>query len=267
MALVSTKSTDEQSPFSHKIPNSLQLKLSEVWKQRYEELSESDAEETTSLQTVIEEILRLLPGGDQTFGHIRYIWMAVILASAVKPTVDYYQPDSCVPEEVISQIALWLVETTKAAINPETSSVKMINFENINTLSNISNLSCDIDNIPAFQVLYEALNIYSHAIKTLDYSQSLKALVDILNDCLRGYAIFPGSHGRRELFDWWLLDVVPASWSLLPPSSIYVINELPNREDTISFQREILEQISSGIWFILLENDKNREKISSIFSK
>ncbi|MBW4510712.1 MAG: hypothetical protein KME64_29975 [Scytonematopsis contorta HA4267-MV1] len=259
--------TDEKSPFSHEILSSLQVKLSEVWKQGYEELYESDTERTNSLQIVLEEILVLLQDGDQIFGHIRYVWMAVILASSVKPTVDYYQPTNSIPEEVISQMALWLVETIKAAINPETAYVEIIGFKNINALSSISNLFSDIDNIAAFQVIYEALNIYSHAINTLDYNQSSKALVDILNDCLLGYAIFPGSHGRRELFDWWLLDVVPASWSLLPPSSIYVINELPNREEIISCQRETLEQISSGIWFILLENDKNREKIKSIFSK
>ncbi|NJL10872.1 MAG: hypothetical protein HC908_13800 [Calothrix sp. SM1_7_51] len=62
-------------------------------------------------------------------------------------------------------------------------------------------------------------------------------------------------------------DVVVASWSLLPPASIYTINELPNREQIISTQMKILESISSAIWLTLLENDKNREKLNSVFSK
>jgi hypothetical protein len=267
MALTPSNSPDEKLPFSHNIPEFLKLKLSEVWKQRYQELNESDAKETTSLQKSISEILKLLKGDDQTFGHIRYIWMAVILASAVKPTIDYYQPTTCIPEEVIGEMGSQLVENVKIAMNPDTPYVEIICFENINVLSSISSLSSNADILPVLQVVYEALNIYSHAIKALNYSQSLEALVDILNDCLRGYAILPGSHGRRELFDWWLLDVVPASWSLLPPSSIYVMNELQNREDTISLQIETLEQISSAIWFVLLEDEKKREKINSIFEK
>lgn len=41
-----------------------------------------------------------------------------------------------------------------------------------------------------------------------------------------GYAIFPGSELRRELFNWWLTDVIPATWNLRFPTQIYTINGL-----------------------------------------
>ncbi|MFW6358897.1 MAG: hypothetical protein ACOC0N_06755, partial [Chroococcales cyanobacterium] len=49
-------------------------------------------------------------------------------------------------------------------------------------------------------------------------------LLEILEDCFEGYAIFPGSQGRRDLLNWWLLDVVPAIWSFKSPESLYTIH-------------------------------------------
>jgi hypothetical protein len=88
--------------------------------------------------------------------------------------------------------------------------------------------------------------------------------LDILDDCLEGYAIFPGSYGRRELFDWWLLEVVPASWYLFPPSSIYFINELANEKIIVCRQMEKLEKISSAMWSIILKNFSEVERMSSL---
>ncbi|MGL5034932.1 MAG: hypothetical protein ACRC6M_14145, partial [Microcystaceae cyanobacterium] len=51
-------------------------------------------------------------------------------------------------------------------------------------------------------------------------------LLEILSDCFEGYAIFPGSENRRDLFNWWLLDVVPAVWKLETPQMLYTINGL-----------------------------------------
>jgi hypothetical protein len=36
----------------------------------------------------------------------------------------------------------------------------------------------------------------------------------MVDDCLQGYAIVPGSEGRRSVFNWWLHVVVPAAWAL-----------------------------------------------------
>jgi hypothetical protein len=105
--------------------------------------------------------------------------------------------------------------------------------------------------LEGFQALYEALDVYDNAIKTLDEDRSLEALIDILDDCLGGYAIFPSSYGRRDLFKWWLLDVVPASWCLLPPNSVYVVESLPNSAELRLHQIKTLEQISSKMQSML----------------
>ena len=57
----------------------------------------------------------------------------------------------------------------------------------------------------------------------INWLKDKEALLEILDDCLEGYAIFPGSQGRRDLFNWWLLEVIPAAWCLRFPESIYTI--------------------------------------------
>jgi hypothetical protein len=77
---------------------------------------------------------------------------------------------------------------------------------------------------------------------------------------LEGYAIFPGSYGRRELFDWWLLDVVPASWYLLPPNSIYSIDKLENGKNIAFRQMHKLQKISDWMWDIILRASQKNGK-------
>ncbi|MEG3436466.1 hypothetical protein V0288_04985 [Pannus brasiliensis CCIBt3594] len=93
----------------------------------------------------------------------------------------------------------------------------------------------------------EALDVYQNAIKTIEPDRSLEALLEILEDCLEGYAIFPGSRGRRELFNWWLLDVVPASWYLRPPRSFYSVTDSPRDQEIFSDRMQELQRISDTI--------------------
>ena len=78
----------------------------------------------------------------------------------------------------------------------------------------------------------EALDVLKNSLKVLDIQQSKEALLNILDDCLEGYAIFPGSQGRRDLFNWWLLEVVPASWCLQFPNKIYTIKGIQQTQNS-----------------------------------
>ena len=76
------------------------------------------------------------------------------------------------------------------------------------------------------QALDEAVDVFENLLRSLESSQSQNALLEILDDCFQGYAIFPGSENRRDLFNWWLLDVVPAVWKLQAPQMFYTIHGL-----------------------------------------
>jgi hypothetical protein len=263
MTLEWSSSIDKKSLLLCNVPDSLKGALSKVWQQHYEELYEPEAEGTASLQEALDEILEPFQGGNRTLSHLRYVWMALILASVVEPTVKYYQPNSSIPEETINRIAFWLLETLEEMVDSKMPFSQVAREKEANALVDAFRLFTENKEIASFQVLSEALDVYSSAIKTLDSNQSLEALLDILDDCLEGYAIFPGSYGRRELFDWWLLEVVPASWCLLPPSSIYSVDKSANEKIIVGRQMEKLKKISSAMWSIILKNSQNR-KMSSL---
>lgn len=52
---------------------------------------------------------------------------------------------------------------------------------------------------------------------TLSLSHCRAYAIEMLELIIEGYAIFPGMAARRELFDWWLTDVVPAAYNLSEP--------------------------------------------------
>lgn len=254
--------TLEWSGFTNKellcnMPDSFQAVLKKVWLQHYEELYEPEADGTTSLSHALNEILELFKDSNQTFTHARYVWMTLILALVVEPTIKYYQPSSYIPEKVIEQISFWLSKSLVNTFESEKYSNNITNRKELNIIINEIKHSSNFNDrkLSSLQIWHEALDVYSNAIKTLDLNQSLEALLEILDDCLEGYAIFPGSQGRRKLFDWWLLEVVPASWFLLPPGSIYTIENLANRDSIVISQMKTLKSISSAIWSILAESE------------
>jgi len=255
MTLAWNNSEKKNSDLLHKIsiPDFLKDKLGQVWQKSYGEIYEIATEEASSLQDDLGDILELFNDDNRTLAHLRYVWMALILAMVVKPTIEYYQSDNSIPDETVEKIAVWLLRAIKVRISYKSSSVEIL-----------SSISIFPKKKPeGFQVLYEALDVYINAIKTLDQKQSLEALIDILDDCLEGYAIFPGSSGRRELLNWWLLDVVPATWYLLPPNFIYVVNSLPNTEKIIFSQMKKLEEISSAMWSVMIEAQRNMISLNS----
>lgn len=263
---------NKRLPLSGNLPDYFKNTINKAWQQNYEELYEPEADGNASLEDTLNEILASFGDSSKILCQIRYVWMGSILASAVEPTLKYYQPNNSIPENTISQISVWLLETIAEMLDSR-SRITQINIEEkANAILKAIDIFSTNKKIGSFQILSEALDVYSSALKTLDSNQSLEALLDILDDCLEGYAIFPGSYGRRELFDWWLLDVVPASWYLLPPSSIYSIDKLANKEKNIAFRdiRERLQKISFAMWSIILASyqtgqESSLQNISSKF--
>ncbi|MEG4501882.1 hypothetical protein QUB05_32485 [Microcoleus sp. F10-C6] len=261
MTLEYSSVTEKRLSLLRQLPESIQGTLSRVWQQHYEELYEPEAEDAASLQDALDEILEVFQSNNQTLTHIRYVWMALILASVVEPTVQYYQPLNLLPQKTISKIELWLLENTEKMLDSKKKFSKALIEEEFNAL--VDGIKIDYikdKKVANFQIIFEALDVYMSAIKTLDYNQSLESLLDILENCLEGYAIFPGSHGRRELFDWWLLEVVPASWYLRPPSSIYSLEKLGTEKNNSFCQMNKLEEISSAMWKIILTDSTSRPR-------
>jgi len=237
--------TRNRQSLLHHLPASLQKAMITAWNQHYEELYESESDGTVLLEDALGKILNSFQSSNRTLMQLRYVWMALTLAVVVEPTIKYYQPDNPIPEDTINKLTKWLLKTIAELFYPK----EQLNqdFENV-----VTNISVDINHtfsdkkISSFQVFSEALDVYISAVNALEPSHSLQALLDILDDCLEGYAIFPGSYGRRELFNWWLLDVVPSCWHLLPPTSVYSLNDLADDDSHQTLSQ--LEKTSSLMW-------------------
>ena len=75
----------------------------------------------------------------------------------------------------------------------------------------------------ALLVLLEVQKVNSGLLNLLEIKKSALEILDLL---FEGYAIFPGSELRRQLFDWWLLEVVPASYIMTTTKNLYTIKGL-----------------------------------------
>jgi hypothetical protein len=243
MVLVSSQSLHQKSSFLPTISDNFPVLLNKISQQSYEELYEANADGTVSLEDTLNEVLAEFEKLDPIWCHRCYVWMTLILTLLVEPTVYYYQLINFSPKNMI---ILWLQNKNYTNSNNNINDDKLI-VNRHQQISQMSDLLTD-KNLGSFQTINECLDVFSQAIRVLNYNQSKEAILEILENCLEGYAIFPGSSGRRELLDWWLLEVVPASWYLEPPQSFYVVEGLPNREDIKLRQINTLTQISSAFW-------------------
>jgi len=190
------------------LPDHLQAVISKIRQQHYAELYEPEADGTTSLSEALNEVIEAFDTNNHISCHRSYVWMALIFTILVEPTIEYYQPSS----KYLRQDIINLIESgiEKSFNKSNTSSDIILAKQKIDQLKKMP-LSKE-NKLPSIQVWLEAIDVFEQAIRVLDYEQAKPAILEILDNCLEGYALFPGSQGRRDLFDWWLLNVVPASW-------------------------------------------------------
>lgn len=210
--------------YSAQIPDQLRDLIYSVWQYRYQELYEDYADTPISLEKSCENILDHLISYNSNSSYLYLMWMGLILGSSVQPTLTAYLPND-LRSELILNLALSHLISTK-------NQIQYYNYfdfqEKIEFYPNINQFHKQL--FPQLsegtQALDEALDVFQNLLKLIDPYQAKTAILGILEDCLEGYAIFPGSQHRRDLFNWWLLDVVPATWCLKFPKKIYTIKGL-----------------------------------------
>ncbi|WP_414530003.1 hypothetical protein [Nodularia chucula] len=257
MVIKSTPSINWKVYYTNNIPEPLEALFNKIRLEHYEELYEPEADGTASLEDTLNEVLAALRSNNNTLSHLRYVWMALILALVVEPTVKYYQPQGNIsPRNIINLMVKWIIETINKPIVSE-------NNTEISVDKLIAKITVNFDfqtEIASLQIINEALDVFRNAVRVLDYNQAVESILEILDDCLEGYAIFPGSYGRRELFEWWLFDVVPASFYLKPPKSFYVVESLQNKETITLRQTSLMNDISSLLQLMVKLDINNEDK-------
>ncbi len=248
-------SSDKKLPLLNKLPEPLKTLINKIRQEHYSELYESEADGTAALDDALIEILEVFENSGKTLCHLRYVWLSLIFALVVEPTVQSYQPTNIFTKSTLELLECWIfsqIDSDLAAqkspleLQQEIKRLETILSEPVDTIKNgeIANL----------QIISESRDVFKNVIRVLDRDQSKEATLEILKDCLEGYAIFPGSSGRRGLFDWWLLEVVPASWYLLSPRSLYVGEGVGNQEEFQLERIKKLQEISSKVRSIFTKN-------------
>ena len=200
------------------IPQELRELLDFAYQKKYAELYEEN-HGNILLENTCLKILNQLKDNDELLTYRRYFFMGLIMSNAVIPTIKIYLPNDDRTEKIYQFVNYLL---TNQNLTSSTKFIEIIENFPKNLFPEISF---------GIQALDEAVDVFENLLRSIESSQSQNALLEILDDCFQGYAIFPGSENRRDLFNWWLLDVVPAVWKLEVPQKIYTINGFQNYAD------------------------------------
>ena len=167
------------------------------------------------VETFLEEIKtnKALICSEKSINDFEYSQSKYTLKDLLKRLDDYFQDG-------------YIINLICILLNFEKSirSIKKISKELIKNTKMSKKLfpECSV----GIQAVDEAFDVFKNLLEALQPSKSQSSLLEILDDCFQGYAIFPGSENRRDLFNWWLLDVVPAVWKLETPQMLYTIHGL-----------------------------------------
>ncbi|QSV61815.1 MAG: hypothetical protein HEQ26_02630 [Dolichospermum sp. DL01] len=206
MTFISCKLEKYPLILSAEIPDSLRLVIERIQSYSYAELYEEKDIQGISLEdsliTVFDAIEKEKNSLDISYC---YFFMAIVMGIAVQPTIKTYLPRETITGNIFQYLFRdWIYSQHNYQPNLNVS------FQNYqNTLGQ-------------YQALDEAVDVFDNIPQVLE-SVKREAILNILDDCFQGYAIFPGSQGRRELFDWWLLDVVPSVFCGRLPKNIHTL--------------------------------------------
>lgn len=149
-----------------------------------------------------EAIDQVLQAFSQPFGlkaHQRLIYMGTIMALATRSTFEYYKINDNRVDMVLNKAIKWL--DTNDPVSDGLA--KQIFFDRETVRENES--------------LNDAYYLYFHLLNSLTSDSAYDSTMEILYVSLLGDAISAQPEERRNLFNWWLSEVVPLAYLLQLP--------------------------------------------------
>lgn len=186
------------------LPADLVQLLKDAWDKHYPALYEKapDPRNVGDTDDSFRTVLSRLFAGE--LGHKRVVQAGYILATTARLTVCRYSSDTRFGE-ALSYVEQWL------AMQPPPAK-RMVFFHEASTFGGSQVVS---ENMFVFQELVESLHHKGKAVELV---------ADVSSLCVEGYAIIPGGDGRRDLFNWWLVWVIPAAYALTMPRFMYTVD-------------------------------------------
>lgn len=79
-----------------------------------------------------------------------------------------------------------------------------------------------IDGLPGSSS--ESAMVFFKMADLLNHESTKEAVLDMLDGCVEGSAICPGTLDKRAIFNWLLIDVFPSAYHMKRPNTIYTID-------------------------------------------
>jgi hypothetical protein len=193
--------TDFKLPKNLEISKQLQQTLHSVWHRKYRDLYERGGK--YNVEEAFVEVMAAFGMPDDAISHQRYVYMAYGIALAAKPTVKHYFPEEHKTDIVQGIVSCWLKDGGEI---PGTWA---------------DTLFPNIDKIGKYQATDEAYNIFYGLLQTLNTKTAYNAILDILYNAITGDAISGFAAAKRDMFNWWSIEVIPAAYCLKLPSTLY----------------------------------------------
>ena len=182
-------------------PEELTKILQEVWNRSYPDLHDRGGKD--DLEEAIGELLKTLGTLNNEMTHKRYVYIAWTMALAAEATIKHYFPDNQIFSLVEKQVLLWLEKGVEV---PD-------NFANT--------VFSDLEKIGKYQAAGEAYNILYATLNSLEVENADEAVLDILDDVLTGDPVSGSTDTKRDIFNWFIVEVIPAAYCLRIPDTIY----------------------------------------------
>lgn len=180
-------------------PESLQVALREVWETKYDDLYEDDA--TAETDEAFGSVLLAFGQPDTIVSHKRYVYMGLAIALAARPTLTYRFPKDKRPDLVLEKVSAWLEREEWSG--SEWAELLFADYwTGAHTEAN------------------EAYDIFRQLLKMIHINDAYYALINILDAAINDEAISPHYWAKRAIFNWWLIEVVPAAYHLRLPATI-----------------------------------------------
>ncbi len=199
----------EKSPLilASEIPDSLRLVIERIQGYSYAEFYEEKDIQRISLEDCLIRVFDAIEKEKNSLDiSYCYFFMAIVMGIAVQPTIKTYLPRETITGNIFQYLFRdWIYSQHNYQPN---FNVSFRDYQNY---------------LGQYQALDEAVDVFENMLQALESVKTREAILNILDDCFQGYAIFPGSQGRRELFDWWLLDVVPSVFCGRLPKNIHTL--------------------------------------------
>lgn len=187
------------------VPPALEGTLRGAWDKKYYDFYElpQGAPGGHWLEDVVNSILSLMGDPLEPEAHRRFVYMGWALGLSIQPTITAYRPQDSTVDRILRYVEAWLLQAD--------GHMRLPAFEAFQDIGAAGNPQAVDEGLLSLQDLASALSP----------ERAFECLRDMLDNCLTGQAVVPDSAGQRDMFNWWLKDVVPAAYCHQLPSRIY----------------------------------------------